>query len=81
LHYYLGSGGGTGRGGKLTLIAERRFTTLLRLRTTGTGGFFKCSGLRGGGGGGGNCALASANVHEATAASNINLIVFIVVWI
>ena len=76
---YLGSGGGTGRGGKLTLIAARRLTTFLRLRTTGTGGFFKCSGLRGGGGGGGSCALASANVHEATAAIKNTLIVFIVV--
>jgi hypothetical protein len=49
------------------------------LRTTGTGGFFKCKGFPGGGGGGGSCALASAIVHEATTASNINLIVFILV--
>jgi len=79
---YLGRGGGaTGRGGNVTRTAARRFTTLLRARTTGSAGFFKCNGLGGFGGGGGNliCADPSAKVQAATAAIKNTLIVFMVV--
>lgn len=79
---YLGNGGGAaGRGGRVTLTAERRFTAFLRVCTTGTGGFFKCNGFGGGGGGGGNltCALAWAKAQAATTVINNTLIVLMVV--
>ncbi|RZA03142.1 MAG: hypothetical protein EOP47_04265 [Sphingobacteriaceae bacterium] len=78
MHYRLGNGGGTGRGGSAIFIAGR-FTTGLRTFTgRGAGGLFKFKGARGGGGGAGSCALASANANEAITATKNTFIAFII---